>query len=105
MTSEQTVRDQELAQFGWMESVATNSISNFKTPSTNFEAQQTNKIKTDLIDKFICHLIFYVIFCCSLFLYVVIDLGLGSFLKNKLNHSIKIINQTEKPLLIATLSN
>ncbi len=31
MTSAQQINDQELAQFGWVESIATNSISDFKS--------------------------------------------------------------------------
>ena len=81
MTSSQVVIDQELAQFGWIESIATNSISDFKSPNLNLVEQSTNDKYSDLIDKVICHLIFYVIFCYSLFLYLVIDLGFASFKK------------------------
>ena len=83
-TAAQTVIDQELAQFGWVESIATNSINDFKSPNSTYEGETTNKKKFELIDKFIYHLIFYIIFCYSLFLYIYIDLGLGSFLKNKI---------------------
>ena len=83
MTSAQVVIDQELAQFGWIESIATNSISDFKSPNLNFVEQSTNDKYSDLIDTLICHLIFYVIFCYSLFLYILIDLEFGSFFKTK----------------------
>ena len=42
MTSAQVVIDQELAQFGWIESIATNSISDFKSPNLNLVEQSTN---------------------------------------------------------------
>ena len=90
MTSALKIIDQELAQFGWMESIATNSISDFKSPNIDVEEQTTNEKESDLIDTFICHLIFYMVFCCSLFLYVFIDLGFGSFLKNKVNILFKV---------------
>ena len=89
MTSELKIIDQELAQFGWVESIATNSICDFKSSKINVEKQTTNEKESDLIDTFICHLIFYVVFCYSLFLYIFIDLGFGSFLKNKLNTLLK----------------
>ena len=84
MTSVHRIIDQELAQFGWVESVATNSISDFKSPKSTVLGKESNKKNYCLIDTFICHLIFYVIFCYSLFLYIVIDLGCGSFIKNKI---------------------
>ena len=89
MTSAQKIIDHELAQFGWVDSVATNSISEFKSPKANTEELITNKEQSDLIDKFICHLIFYVIFCYSIFLYVAIDLGVCSFLEKKITTFIK----------------
>ena len=85
MTSAQKIIDQELAQFGWVKSIATNSISDFKSPKLDFKKQTTNEKKSDLKDTFICHLILYMVFCYSLFLYVFIDLSFGSFLKNNVN--------------------
>ena len=90
MTSAQKIIDQELAQFGWVESIATNSISDFKSPKESV-VELRNDVKTsNLIDTFICHSIFYVIFCYSLCLYVFIDLGFGFFLKNKVNRWLKV---------------
>jgi len=97
MTSAQKIIDQELAQFGWVESIATNSIIDFKSPNINVEEQTTNEKESDLIDTFICHLIFYLVFCYALFLYVFIDLGFGSFLKNKVNKLFKLQKKFELP--------
>tara|TARA_B100000965_G_scaffold380009_1_gene376198 strand:+ start:1092 stop:1529 length:438 start_codon:yes stop_codon:yes gene_type:complete len=99
MNSVQTVIDQELAQFGWVESIANNSISNFKSHKSN-SLEQT----TDHRDIFICHIIFYVIFFFSLFLYVFIDLGFGSFLSNKVTTLIKFTKRSKKPLLLKALT-
>ncbi len=89
MTSAQALMDQEIEPFGWMESIATNSISDFKSPKSNVLEQATDKNNSDIIETFIFHLIFYVISCYSLFLYVVIDLGLGLLIKNKITVLIK----------------
>ncbi len=89
MTSSQTFIDQELAQFGWVESIATNSITDFKLNKSH-ETQAAIEKKSDLVDVFICHLIFYMIFCYSLCLYILIDLGVNSFIKNKVNALIKV---------------
>ena len=93
MTSALKIIDHELAQFGWVESIATNSISDFKSPKIDVEEQTTNEKETDLIDTFICHLIFYVFFCYSLFLYIFIDLDFGFFLRKKVNTLLKLQKQ------------
>ncbi len=95
MTSEQTVIDQELAQFGWVESIATNSISDFKSSKSNVLEQTTDDNNSDLIDIFFCHLIFYVIFCYALFIHIIVDLGLDTLLKNKINILILFIKKNE----------
>ena len=105
MTSALKIIDQELAQFGWVESIATNSISDFQAPKINVKEQTTNEKETDLIDTFICHLIFYVVFCYSLILYIFIDLNFGSFFKNKVNTLFLILKQFEPPSFISANSN
>ena len=105
MNSAQTVIDQELAQFGWVESIATNSISDFNSPILNNLEQTIDVKKSDLIDTFICHVIFYIIFCYSLFLYVVFDLGFSSFVRNKVTTLIKFQNKIEIPSFISNLSH
>ena len=105
MTLAQTVIDQEIAQFGWVDSIATNSINDFKSPKSNIAAQATDRKESDLIDKFLCHMIFYVIFCYSLFLYVVIDLGYGSFLQNKLTTLMRRHKKSEIASCITTHSH
>ena len=89
MTSVQQITDQEIAQFGWVDSIATNSISDFKSYKVNVDKNKTDEKEFDFTDVFICHLIFYVLFCYSLLLYVFIDLEFISFLKNLVNKFIK----------------
>ena len=102
MTSTQKVIDQELAQFGWVESIATNSISDFKSPKENFVEPRIEEEKSDLIDIFVCHVIFYIIFCYSLFLHIFVDLGLGSFLENKMNKLLNIQKKMKTPSFISS---
>ena len=105
MTSELKIIDQELAQFGWVESIANNSISDFKSSKIDVQEQTTNEKESDLIDTFICHLIFYVVFCYSLSLYLFIDLGFGSFfLINKVNKLFKLQIKFEIPSFNSALS-
>ena len=105
MTSAQKISDQELAQFGWVESIATNSISDFKSPKIDIKEQTTNEKESDLIDIFIFHMIFYIVFCYSLFLYVFVDLGFGSFFKNKVNTLFKLQKKFEMPSFMSANSN
>ena len=78
-----TLKDQELASFGLVESASVNSFADF-TPSKFNESQVDNeKHEDDFKNLFICHMIFYCFFCIALVMYVLIDLGLGSFIKNK----------------------
>ena len=81
------INDQELASFGLVESASVNSFADF-IPSKLNDSQvntehQMEKEKEDFINLFICHLIFYTVLCVSIVLHILIDLGLGSFIKNK----------------------
>ena len=104
MTSAQTVIDQELAQFGWVESIATNKISDFNSPKLNILEQTNDEKHSSLIDTTICHLIFYVIFCYSLFLYVLIDLGFSSLFKTNFSRWKKIKKKLGIPSFTKNLS-
>ena len=88
-TASPTVKDQELMPFGLVESASVNSFADF-VPSNLNETQANAKEKNDFINIFICHLIFYAVFCISLVLHILIDLGLGSFVKNKSSQLIEI---------------
>ena len=89
-TADESVKEKELISFGFVESAGVNSIAEF-VPS-NLNVMQTNeaKEKNDFINIFICHLIFYAVFCISLLMHILIDLGLGSFVKNKFLQLIEI---------------
>ena len=86
-TAAPTVKDQELLSFGLVESASVNSFADFIPSKLNENQlnteQQTEKEKDDFNNSFICHLIFYTFLCVSIVLHILIDLGLGSFIKNK----------------------
>ena len=91
------VEDQEFVSFGLVESASVNSITDFTSSKLN-ESKVTSE-KDNFVNTFICHLIFYAVFCVALFLHIFVDLGLASFTKNKLNHLVGIGKKTffEKP--------
>tara|TARA_B100000214_G_scaffold335939_1_gene279550 strand:+ start:105 stop:422 length:318 start_codon:yes stop_codon:yes gene_type:complete len=90
-TTAQTVKEQELIPFGLVESASVNSFRDFVPSNLNEREANKAKVKNDFINIFICHLIFYAVFCISIFLHVFIDLGLGSFVKNKFLQLIEIV--------------
>ena len=87
-TAAPTVKDQELVSFGLVESASVNSFADFIPSKLNQSQVSTEQENDDFKHIFICHLIFYAFFVVSLVLYILIDLGLGSFLKNKLSQLI-----------------
>ena len=95
-TATTTVKDQELVPFGLVESASVNSFADFVPSNLNETEADEAKKKNDFINIFICHLIFYAVFCISLALHILIDLGLGSFVKNKF---IKLIESTKNNVL------
>ena len=91
VSSAPTAKNQELIPFGLVESASVNSFADF-VPSNLNKTEEKEKI--DFINIFICHLIFYAVFCISLVFHILIDLGLGSFVKNKFLELIEIARNT-----------
>ena len=83
MTATAKVRDHELPSFGFVESTTVNSINDFTPSKFNEGEMAIKKENDDFINTFFSHIIFYSIFCVSIVLHVLIDLGLGAFVKNK----------------------
>ena len=85
-TAAPTVKDQELVPFGLVESASVNSIADFIPSELNKSQVNTEKENKneDFNNTFICHLIFYAVFCIALVLHILIDLGLGTFIQNKI---------------------
>ncbi len=76
-------KNKELVSFGLVESASVNSIADFIPSEINESQLQKESRNDDFKDTFICHLIFYTFFCVALVLHILIDLGLGSFIKSK----------------------
>ena len=89
-----TVKDHELMPFGLVESASVNSFTDFAQSNMNETETNKSKQKNDFTNIFLCHLIFYAVFCFSLFLHILIDLGLGSFIKNRFIQFIGIGKKT-----------
>ena len=92
--TETTIKDQELMPFGMVESASVNSFADFVPSNFNETESSEKKEKDDFINNFICHLIFYAFFCISIVLYIIIDFGLGSFVKNKFFQLIDFARNT-----------
>ena len=80
-TGPTTVKDQELISFGLVESSSVSSFADFIPSKLKEKDIISQKEKNDFLDTFICHLIFYALFCISLVLHILIDLGFGTFVK------------------------
>ena len=89
-TTAPIVKDQELMPHGLVESESVNSFVDFVSSNSNTKEVNKEKEVNDFINTFICHLIFYMVFCISLVLHILIDLGLGSLVKNKFLQLIEI---------------
>ncbi len=87
------VKEQELVQFGMVESAGVNSINDFTSSKLNQFQTVSSNDNENFINTFICHLIFYAIFCISLVLYIFIDLGLSSFVDNIFKLSIDLVRK------------
>ena len=93
-TSVPTVKDQEFVSHGLVESKSVNSFADFVSSNLNETAENKENEVNDFINTFICHLIFYAVFCISLVFHILIDLGLGSLIKNLILHLIEFAKNT-----------
>ncbi len=82
-TTAPILKDQHLSSFGLVESASVNSINDFTSSKFNEGKFISHEGQEEFVNVFICHLIFYVVFCVSLVIHILFDLGLWSFVKNK----------------------
>ena len=93
-TAAPAVKDEELASFGLVESANVNSIADFTPPKSNENTLISRNKNDEFVNTFICHLIFYAVFCLSIVLHILIDLGLGTFIKDKFAQLIGLGKKT-----------
>ena len=90
VTSAPTVKDQKLVTSGLIESASVKSIADFIPSQLTEKEVIVEEVKEEFINTFICHLIFYAFFCISLVLHILIDFGLGAFVKKSFIQLIDI---------------
>ena len=89
-TAAPTLNKQELTSSGLVESASVNSFADFIPSKLNENEVINEKEKNEFINSFICHLIFYALFCISLVLHIIIDLGLGLLIKKTIVYLIEL---------------
>ncbi len=87
-----SVKDRDLRSIGFVEQTNINSIKNLTQSKL---IGSTSSEEKDFVNTFICLLIFYVIFCVSLYLHILFDLGLASFIKKKFIIMIEVMKKTK----------
>ncbi len=93
-TAAPTIKDQELIPHGLVESASVNTFADFVSSNLKEPEAKQEKEVIDFINTFICHLIFYAVFCISLVIHILIDLGLGTFIKNEFLQLIEFAKNT-----------
>tara|TARA_B100000579_G_C22239279_1_gene579737 strand:+ start:165 stop:482 length:318 start_codon:yes stop_codon:yes gene_type:complete len=93
-TAGSTVKDHEFISRGLIESASVSSFADFVSSTLNGTESNNEKDVNTFINTFICHLIFYAVFCISIVLHILIDLGLGSLVKNQFLQLIEIAKNT-----------
>ena len=93
-TAAPTLKDNELMPHGLIESASVNSFADFVSSNLNKKEENKEQEVNDFINTFICHLLFYAVFCISLVLHILIDLGLGAVVKNQFLELFEIAKNT-----------
>ena len=86
VTNAPEVKNQELVSSGLLESASVNSITDFTLSKSN--ECKIIEGKENFVHIFICHLVFYAVFCLAIVLHILIDLGLGSFIRTNFDHLV-----------------
>tara|TARA_Y100001968_G_scaffold153564_1_gene140334 strand:+ start:345 stop:662 length:318 start_codon:yes stop_codon:yes gene_type:complete len=90
-TSTPTLKNHELSSSGLVDSASVNSIADFISSKSHEKKVTSKNERNDFINIVMCHFIFYSVFCFSLVLHILIDLGLGTVLKKSLIRFIDIL--------------
>ena len=88
-TASPTVKNHESLSPGLIESASVNSITDFAPSKFSERTALPEKAKDDFVNIFICHFIFYAVFCITLVIHILLDLGLASFIIKIFTHLIE----------------
>ena len=86
-----SLKNQEICSPKFVETTSENSIADFIPSMVGEQDTKFERNKNDFINTFICHLIFYGIFCVAIVLHVIFDLGVGTFMKKIFTQLIQIV--------------
>ena len=102
-TAVPNVKPLEIKKLRLTESVDIHSITDFHSDELTESEEIQDKIKEDFVNTFICHIIFYLVFSVSAILYILLDLGLSSLIKNQFFKLIELVKRVlfDKKLVIA----
>ena len=103
VTASKTVKEKKLSSVGLVDSPSVNPITDFLSSELNDSDLSTTINDRDFANIFICNLIFYAVFCVSLFLHILIDLGFAAFIKKQFIQLIEIRKKTDfvgRPVLV-----
>ncbi len=89
-TTAPKVKDQDVMPLEFIESPSVNSFVDLVPSSLDKTHDNDEKKQDDFVNIFICHLIFYAVFCISLVLHILFDLRLAPFAKKRFLKLIKI---------------
>ena len=91
-------KNQEICSTKLVETTSENSIADFISSKVGEQDTKFARNKNDFINTFIYHLIFYGIFCVSIVLHVLFDLGVGTFMRKIFTQLIELVrnNGSEK---------
>ena len=89
-TATPTVKDQDLISSGLVDSASVNSFADFIPSKSNEHELIAEQEKNEFVNVFICHLIFYAVFCISIVMHILIDLGLGTFIKKTFSELVEL---------------
>ena len=88
------VKDHKFVTFDLDESSHFNSINDITKLRLNERKVISKRKKEDFADVFICHMIFYTVFCFALLFHILIALGFGTFITNK---TLQLLRREKKP--------
>ena len=93
-----SVKNKKICSPKFVEKTSESSTSDFLPSKVGAQDTKFERNKNDFINTFICHLIFYGIFCVSIVLHVLFDLGVGTFMRKIFTQLIELLrnNGSEK---------